>query len=1434
MGGFLSAGISAVSNLFTTPTASDPSPPTDQPPSAPAPAPASHTSSNSSNAFSRPPPRTAADAAIDRLHRHAIATNVSCPVPGCNCPPHKDRTALAKHLRKAHPTASPALLASHGYGICPCCPKGAFCLLPRPNVNGQSTWLNHVQQQKDEAHKQLRVENDTWKGAEGAARATVVGLATDGSLGSSLAITLSTSPPPATDIDTEPPASVSRINSSNTTSATTTTESESDGLDYPIPTFAADANISCLSEIDINKEVRRITRKLRMAELPRQERQVEELIQPVIFGFKTFAEDPESERGGLGLYLADLAGAYIFFRPGTNTTPYTVGQLRRRAATFVTTVSNGTFPALWRAFVAAAPDDSGTAGEHDLVLVGDDDYDSITPPPLSPMPDPGAVLRKTAFLAHHGEWGKAWRCCQPSPAADPHLPSSKKALIGLTPQHVRDPLTAADVADEPGVAPVRIPKKVVDSCARRLPDIRATGTLPEDNRIIKAVAKHGGLSALHKLVNTVCSDRADARARDILAENVRAGLLQKLDPVTGEFLGWRPLGIVGQLRNFVWSCVNAFEKGNFSRHYTGPLPEDEAAWQLRISTAEANVTARQLEHDAAVSSGAPTRATAATDAALAAANASLRIAKRPFKFVTNWCYSAKGTETLTHMVRSWGERSPHRGTISDDIKQMYQWVSRKSGFAFIRKRFPRLIPIYRFFYATSALIWFGGSPVPISLDTTADGMQVARLGDSNSTEFLRSRVGGCQGDGGATNFCVGPYHETCSIIQRDHQDADIACTADDTYLNAECEPLPDGRLPRLFVIYNAKRALAKERDGVESVLRKTKLISPAADLSAAPSDLPGSPNHTAYFQRIECIKVAGTPVGRPTACSRALLDIITARLQPLSYVTAMVDTEVVKDVFLLQLHLVRLVSSRILNHWTRTMPPEQTAAAAAHSDTVHDAAIASITSSHHSPCDRAALAIECARLTTRDGGLGSSAYTATRFAGYADSYHHARPVLLRVFPETAAISTTSPAHPSTTGFASALSHISETLTSVRHRFAALDRDTRTWVDGSVHTAYHPHISAEYSLPDLAAAFEGAQSEIRPRFRQRALSAALNADAWLKANAACHAFDSTNHTALIPRREATRLVSYSQTGSGAFLLRTPDPSLRDSVGDSVSSRTVVQRRLGLYMSCLADVLDERSRRGIHVTQHDRLGDAAINSANSTHRHNAGLQAVYAMLRCASAAAHTIRLGDKGDGTPSSKAESKRRHAWLNDGHIPDIYRVGPPHAIWEFKCYTPFHITAALGHGSQRCGGAASTSDGHLFAFGNTEELLRGQVLGLAARGNPDDRPLDRHTGAGRVDAKGGDYADARGKGTVVTLLATESSGALSHCTIRLIRRLAALVATPEGHDATVYGLSPSSPQSFYRHHLSAISSAIVHADALVVRAQAESYAFMLTLDVRRS
>ena len=50
---------------------------------------------------------------------------------------------------------------------------------------------------------------------------------------------------------------------------------------------------------------------------------------------------------------------------------------------------------------------------------------------------------------------------------------------------------------------------------------------------------------------------------------------------------------------------------------------------------------------------------------------------------------------------------------------------------------------------------------------------------------------------------------------------------------------------------------------------------------------------------------------------------------------------------------------------------------------------------------------------------------------------------------------------------------------------------------------------------------------------------------------------------------------------------------------------------------------------------------------------------------------------------------------------------------------------------------------------------------------------------------------------------------------------------PEGHDSTVYGTGRASPKSFYTHHVAAISSAIVRADALLVRNAAASLAFQL-------
>jgi hypothetical protein len=102
----------------------------------------------------------------------------------------------------------------------------------------------------------------------------------------------------------------------------------------------------------------------------------------------------------------------------------------------------------------------------------------------------------------------------------------------------------------------------------------------------------------------------------------------------------------------------------------------------------------------------------------------------------------------------------------------------------------------------------------------------------------------------------------------------------------------------------------------------------------------------------------------------------------------------------------------------------------------------------------------------------------------------------------------------------------------------------------------------------------------------------------------------------------------------------------------------------------------------------------------------------------------------------------------------MYRLGPPHVLYEWKCYTPFRSKGALGNGSRRCGGAASTTDGNSFAFGNTLEWLLAVVLGKKARGAPTDPPLDRRTGLGRVDATPGQTCGVAHRPDIATRVTT--------------------------------------------------------------------------------
>ena len=87
-------------------------------------------------------------------------------------------------------------------------------------------------------------------------------------------------------------------------------------------------------------------------------------------------------------------------------------------------------------------------------------------------------------------------------------------------------------------------------------------------------------------------------------------------------------------------------------------------------------------------------------------------------------------------------------------------------------------------------------------------------------------------------------------------------------------------------------------------------------------------------------------------------------------------------------------------------------------------------------------------------------------------------------------------------------------------------------------------------------------------------------------------------------------------------------------------------------------------------------------------------------------------------------------------------------------------------------GETHTAEGHVYAFGCTEEKLRKLIFGLKQIGSPSDDKYDRTKGAGYVAACDGQYADALSRNIGVSLLLVETTGALGAAFMTILRILA--------------------------------------------------------------
>ena len=587
------------------------------------------------------------------------------------------------------------------------------------------------------------------------------------------------------------------------------------------------------------------------------------------------------------------------------------------------------------------------------------------------------------------------------------------------------------------------------------------------------------------------------------------------------------------------------------------------------------------------------------------------------------------------------------------------------------------------------------------------------------------------------------------------------------------------------------------------------------------------------------IPIGGAAAAAP--CQAGLLGLIIARLRPLQTVLKMRDTDRVKNTLQLRLCLIVQVASSILSYWVGSMPTPHTAAACMYSDCTISDAVANIAACCDSPAERAALALLIAKLPAKIGGLGTSNYAATADAIFTATFRPCWTACRAANTDLAALSLSEPdADTTIAAFNASYAAVLSTEAHVRrlHAENASADNLIHWVDGTTHLPFLPALACKRGaqLPTSPAAlFDGAVCIPASRFSQRALTAVFNNKAWIEAKAACDAFDSANADACVPHREGARLVSYSQEGSAWALARLPDLTLPSSIHSTNNTRAIIQRKLGLYISSLVTPLTAKAVNAGHLpTQYQLLGDAAINDANNSTRHKCALYALYNALRAVVPPASPparVQLCDRGDGTRESKEACKKRWAFLNSTHVPDVAVFTVPPTLYEFKSYTWANQKVALGHGTARTGGKPSTAEGHLTAFGGTEEDLRRANLGVAQRGHATDEPHERSTGKGYVAPHVGLYGDALGKGHDLSLCITETSGAANAVLVALLRHLARCAAAKGATDSTRYGHGRAATRSFYSHHLAEISTAVQLEDANTLNNIAAASTFALAFGV---
>ena len=534
------------------------------------------------------------------------------------------------------------------------------------------------------------------------------------------------------------------------------------------------------------------------------------------------------------------------------------------------------------------------------------------------------------------------------------------------------------------------------------------------------------------------------------------------------------------------------------------------------------------------------------------------------------------------------------------------------------------------------------------------------------------------------------------------------------------------------------------------------------------------------------------------------------RLAPLDGIDGMLDTMYERDVLQIRYGFVRRCASRMCNHWLRTMLPSITRPVM--QEVVEPRLRRSLTSiaradaSADKCCDR--WWHESALPTTMGGvDVGGSDYRAG--PAYVASIFAVFRRLRERSPSVALLDLADTGH----------AIFAEARSEYEHIRAERDRVHAVYVKDFINKPYYTLRGGEYkdkfrplklpsALPDASAVYD--QQSSKPPPAQRALTMVCHHVRWLECLESAKDADATDPSPFVRNREAVRFISSCQEGAGSPYDMSPDGSFSTKI-ESADFELIIQRHGGLDIAAGKAACDAQQRAGVTP---DRKGDTWAAKADHNRRHNGANNVVYDMISA-------VAIGQviKGDKTQAELT------AHLNEDHVVDVAEVGGNDltggdTLVELKVPSPLVTTYKAGRGTHGPEPAGTVRHvGNEYAFGNTEEFYRIQVLGCKRRGRKGkDKAFCHKTGKGYVKYEKGQYRDALVvKRSRVVPLIVEATGGIAPHSLAYVRYLSRRAQGKGARDATKYGSARTSARDFYSHYVQRLSVAAQRGDVRGLR-----------------